>query len=99
MVNIIIILGILIAIFVVTKVAELRHKFFVASILVLLLLFYVSFSLVAKDAGVDVGTADGIVKATGIYFNWLGTLFGNMRSITSNAVKLDWSANSTSPKK
>ena len=33
------------------------------------------------------------MKATSVYFSWLGSTFGNLKSITSYAVKMDWKSN------
>jgi len=44
---------------------------------------------------VDLKTVPGLFKAVKIYFSWLGSVLGNMKSITTNAIKMDWNGNQT----
>jgi hypothetical protein len=34
-----------------------------------------------------------VTEAGRIYLSWLGTIFTNAKSITTNAIKMDWKGN------
>jgi hypothetical protein len=40
-------------------------------------------------------SAEGIEKGARIYFSWLTGLFSNVRTITANAINMDWSKNNS----
>ena len=67
-----------------------RHKMFAIFLILLILFAYISFNLVLAGKNIDYGSIDGIKEAGGIYFSWLGSIFGNIKTITSNAIKMDW---------
>ena len=83
----------IIAIWVFIEFKRMRHKIFAIFIIVLIIFSYVSFSLVLKGQDIDYTTASGVGQATKLYFLWLGSAFGNMKVITTNAIKMDWSGN------
>lgn len=56
----------------------------------LILFSYLSFAFVFKDNEIDFTSIEGIREAGGLYFAWLGTVFSNLKSITSNAIDMDW---------
>ncbi|MBI3623296.1 hypothetical protein HY212_04440 [Candidatus Pacearchaeota archaeon] len=67
-----------------------RHKFF-SHFLILLLIFLVfTFAIAIRNENVNFKTASGVVSAGKIYLSWLGSAFGNVKSITGYATKLDW---------
>lgn len=88
--NWILIIVILVLVVLFFKAHEVRHKFFAMLIIVLVLVFLVTFAKVVLQPGVDFSSLEGIVSAGGIYFDWLGHALGNVKTITGNAVKLDW---------
>lgn len=82
--------------------AELRrfkHKLWAMLIIALLLFAYISFTLTLKGKDVDYKSIPGLMQAGKIYFSWLGGVFGNMKSITGHAIKMDWGVNESSVKK
>lgn len=85
----------IIAIWIVIEMKRARHKLFAIVLIALILFTYISFTIVIKDHDVDLKTVSGIIEAGGLYVNWLGSLFGNAKSITTHAVNLDWSGNET----
>ena len=95
MVNWIIVALVIVLAFVVFKFKEMRHRFGLITIIVILLLATFSFSVVSSKNNVDLSTFDGLVTAGKIYFSWIGGAFSNLKSISGFAVKQDWSANST----
>ena len=90
------VVGVLIgAIWIVIEMQRLRHKFFALFLIGLILFIYISGYFVLGKQSFDYTSVSGVVKATGAYFSWLGSIAGNMVSITTNAVKMDWTSNST----
>jgi len=82
---------IIVIIWILVETKRFRHKFFAMFLIALLLFTYFSFSSVVKKNNVDIKTIPGFTHAIGLYFSWLGSLFGNFKSITGHAVNLDWS--------
>jgi len=93
------IIAILIAtVWIFIEVKRLKHKLFAIFLIGLILFSYISFTIVLKKESVDLKTISGLMDASKIYFSWLGSLFGNFKSITSYAVKQDWASNETTTK-
>lgn len=63
---------------------------------VLILFFALSFSFVLIKTGADTSSFDGLVSSFEVYSVWLKGFFGNVATITGNAVSADWTANLTS---
>lgn len=78
------------AIWILIEFKRLKHKIFAIALIGLILFTYLSFTLVIKDKGVDLKTPGGWLDASKLYFSWLGSLFGNFKSITTHAISLDW---------
>lgn len=77
-----------------------RHKFFSHFLLVLLIFLFITFAISIRGSDVSFKTSSGVLSAGKIYLNWLGSAFGNVKSITGYATKLDWdNSNETSKKK
>lgn len=94
-VTILIIAALSIAIWVIIEFKRLKHKMFAILLIGMILFSYISFSLVFKEEKIDFKTVPGLIDASKIYFTWLGSLFGNMKSITTYAVNMDWNKNET----
>jgi formate/nitrite transporter FocA (FNT family) len=93
------IIGILIAaIWIILEFKRMRHKMFAIFLIVLILFTYFSFTHIVKQNNVKLDTASGIFAATKLYFSWLGSLFGNVKSITANAIKMDWAGGNETKK-
>jgi len=88
-----------IGIYMMAEVRRFKHKLWALLIIGLLLFAYISFTLTLKGKNIDFKSVSGLIQAGKIYFSWLGGVFGNMKTITSNAIKMDWSANDSAPKK
>lgn len=92
MVNWIIIVIILSVGFLVLKIGNLRHRFWIAFLLLLALFLYVSMVYVNRQNNLDFTSADGVFKSLKIYAGWLGNGFQNMKRIGGYAVKMDWTS-------
>ena len=51
---------------------------------------YLTFAFVAKGHAIDLRTASGVVQAGKVYFSWMGQAFGNLKTLSTNAIKMDW---------
>ena len=89
-VTLLVIAVLLIAIWVIFEVKRFRHKLFAIFLILLILFTYLSFTAVLKGKEVDIKTVSGLKEAGSLYVTWLGSIFGNLRSITTHAVDMDW---------
>ncbi|MBU0894736.1 MAG: hypothetical protein KKF48_00535 [Nanoarchaeota archaeon] len=85
----------IIAIWVFIEIKRLRHKVFAMFLIALILFAYISFAVVIKDRNLDFKSIEGWIVAGKIYFSWLGSIFGNLKTITTNAIKMDWAVSET----
>lgn len=87
--------------FIVIKMILMRAKFFnhrfswILTLIVVLVLIG-GFLLAIAGKGVDLTTKEGIGAAFKLYVAWFGNTLDNTKTLTSNAIKMDWSGNSTS---
>jgi hypothetical protein len=86
---ILIILAVL-AIFLVLKFKEIRHKLGFVVVLLFLLFLSLSFWNVYNTHNIDISTFNGFVDAGKAYFSWLGGVIGNTKAVTTYAIKQDW---------
>jgi len=80
----------LIGIWVYIEVQKFKHKAIAIFLIGLLVFIYITGAFVLKDKGASFKSVSGMMTATKIYFSWLGTVFVNLKTITSNAMKLNW---------
>ncbi len=80
----------IVAVWVIIEVKRVKHKFFAIFLIGLILFTYISFSVVVKDHNVDLKTVPGFITAGKLYFSWIGSIFVNVKTITANAIKMDW---------
>ncbi len=85
-----VIIGIIILIWLLFEVKRARHKMFAIFLIALILFSYFSFTYVIRDKDVNLKSFSGMAEAGKLYFSWLGSLFGNFKEITANAIKMDW---------
>ena len=72
------------------KMNHFRHKMTILALLVLVLFLYTTATVVNKANELDLTTTDGFFDAIKVYMGWLGNGFQNLKSISANAVKMDW---------
>lgn len=91
------VIGILIAIILAfSAFRKWKEKIFAVLLIILVLFTYFSFTASLKGKDLSLNSVDGIISAGKIYFAWLGTLFGNVKSVTSYAIKKNWSNKNSS---
>ena len=83
------------AVWIIIEIKRLRHKLFAIFLIALILFTYLSFSITLSGKDIDLSTVPGWVSAAKIYFSWLGSIFGNLKSITAQAISLDWVGNNS----
>ena len=86
-----IILGV-VAILAISKLTHLKHKMGVSLIVLLFLFIVLTFIKVAMVNSVDFKSATGFFTAFKFYFSWLGSVFGNLKVITGNIIRMEWFA-------
>ena len=96
--TIIILVLVAVLIYALIEIQRFKHKLFAFFLIGLLIFGYISTTIVFKDQNIDIKSIDGLKKGFKLYFSWLGSVFGNIKSITADAVKMDWSyKNQTNP--
>ncbi len=94
-ITIFIVAALVIAIWFIVALKRVRHKIFAMFLIGLILFLYFSSSFVFKDQEIDFKTISGLTTASTLYFTFLGSIFGNVKTITANAIKMDWNGNET----
>lgn len=90
--SITIIAVIIVAAVVLIKMNHFRHKMTIIAVLMFALFLYTTVTVVNKSNEFDFTTTEGFFDALKVYTGWLGNGFGNLKSITGNAIKMDWSS-------
>jgi formate/nitrite transporter FocA (FNT family) len=87
-----IIIAVLIAaVWIIIEAKRLKHKIFAIILIALIILTYISFTTVIENKNMDLKTPSGIVSATKLYFSWIGNALTNIKSVTTFALKQNWS--------
>ena len=92
MINWIIILILVVVGVLAIKMNHLKHRAFIIVLIVLGLFFYLSLTFVATKNNLEMNSYDGFVKTMQVYLGWLGNGFQNIKVLTGNAVKMDWTS-------
>ncbi len=72
-----------------------KHRVLAITVIILLLLIYLSFSGVARHYEIQIDGPAGLFQATKAYFSWIGHAFTNFKELTGDAVNLFFSSNVT----
>ena len=91
----IVVIFIVIAMFVL-KTNHFRHKMWIIMLILLGIFLYLSISVVQTKYDLKVSSVDDFLGATKIYIGWLSNGFGNLKTLTGDAVKMDWTNSSES---
>ena len=83
----------IIAIYILVELKRFRHKIFAIFLIVLILFVYLSATYVLKGRNIDLKTVSGFTEAAKVYFSWLLSMFGNLKTITANAIHMNWGVN------
>ena len=85
--------GLILLVYVLVEVKRMRHKIFSIFLIGLILFSYFSASFIFVDQNIDFKTIPGVITASKLYFSWLGGVFGNIKQITAQAIRMDWGNN------
>jgi hypothetical protein len=93
----ILLVGIVVAIMIYIGLGIKSHQHKGIAILLILFLLLAVFAFNATFAGKDVQikTVGDAVDAVKLYFSWFGLFFENIKTVTTQAVKVDWKNNET----
>ena len=61
----------------------------------MILFSYFGFVVTLKGKEVDYKSFNGLQNVAKLYFVWLGGLFKNFKTITANAIKMNWKSDSS----
>lgn len=87
----IMVVGILVVLAVIMiRMNHFRHKMTIILLLVFALFLYTTIVVVDKTNEFDLTTTEGFFSAAKVYLGWLGNGFNNLKSLTGNAIKMDW---------
>jgi hypothetical protein len=92
-----VIIGLLVVVgLVLLKFKHFRHRLTIVFLIFLVVFLYTTISIVNRTNSLDLTTTEGFLSSVKVYTGWLAHGFDNLKSITGNAVKMDWtSTNST----
>lgn len=85
-----------IAIFVVSKFIHFNHlkaKVLLITAIVIILFVAATFAAVVHNNPTDWKSPSSIFSIVKVYFMWVGQAFDNMRTLTANAIRMDWMPN------
>ena len=94
-VTIIIIALVIALIWIFVELRRFKHKFFAIFLIALILFSYFGFVVTLKGKDINFKSTDGLQIVAKLYFVWVGSVFKNFKTITANAIKLDWKGNAS----
>jgi len=78
------------------KINKLRHKFWIIFLILLVLFLYTSVSIVYDKYEIEVNSVEGVFHAARVYLGWLANSFQNLKMLTGNALRMDWTSTNAS---
>jgi len=85
------VIGILvIAALIALKMNHLRHRIWILALVFLALFLYTSAAIVYNENELTFDSMEGIFSSIKIYIGWLGNGFQNLKTLSGNAINLDW---------
>jgi len=92
MISLVIIVVLFIVGLYILKISHFRHRFFIILLILLAIFLYVSLTIVNSKHNLNFTTFDGVSNSFKVYMGWLANGFQNLKTITGNAVKMDWTS-------
>jgi uncharacterized membrane protein len=90
-----IVLGIAAIIYISLGIKSHQHKGVAIFLILLFLVAIYGFKVTFGNTNVQIRNIQDVKDAIGLYFSWFGNLFSNLKTISTNAVNLDWEGNQT----
>ena len=94
-ITLIIVIAVAVLIYFLFEFKRMRHKVVSLLLIALIIFSYISAAYIFKDQDINFKSVSGLITASRLYFSWLGTVFTNFKSITTNAIHMDWETNKT----
>lgn len=91
----IIFIGIIVLIFILSKVLGVKQNVFTFIIVALVLFSFLSLVFAFSGKDVSINSFADLKDAGTVYFSWLANAFSNVKIITTEAIKMDWQINNT----
>lgn len=85
----------IVAIWIIYGLKRIRHKFLAIFLIALVLFSFLSFGFVFNGRDISMNNFSDFGNVVKLYFSWLGSVFVNIKSMTADAVKMDWQGNKT----
>lgn len=89
-ITLITVIVLVVAVWILMETRKFKHKIVEVFLIVFILFTYFSFTFVVGSKGLDLSTFNGIKEAGGIYLSWLGGVFSNLKTLTANAIHMNW---------
>ncbi|MFA6022796.1 MAG: hypothetical protein WC781_01785 [Candidatus Pacearchaeota archaeon] len=89
--------GLIALIFIFLRAQHFKHKTVWVIIVFVALFFFLGFMLSIAGRDINYNSFDGIKTAGVLYMGWLGNTFDNVKTLTGNAIKMDWAGNENVP--
>ena len=87
---------VLVVFYLLIEMKRMKHKFFAIFVILIMILFISTAYFVFKDKQLNLNSLGGWQDASKVYMSFLGSAFDNTKTITSNAIRMDWSAKNSS---
>lgn len=92
MLNLVIIIVLFMVGIYILKINHFKHRFWILFLIFLAIFLYVSITIVHSKYDLNFTTFDGLSNSIKIYLGWLGNGFHNLKTLTGNAIKMDWTS-------
>ena len=92
MINWIIILILVVVAVLAIKMNHLKHRSVIIIVVLVALFFYASVTFIAAKNNLTMDSYDGFISTMKVYGGWLANGFQNIKVLTGNAIKMDWTA-------
>ncbi len=92
---IVIVILVIVGIFAI-KMNHLRHRIFIILLILLALFLYTSIAVITNQNNLEINNVEGVFQLTKVYTGWLANGFENLKTMTGNIIKMDWTSTNAS---
>jgi len=78
--------------FFILKTDHFKHRMWIVLLVFLALFLYISITLVTTKNDLNFNSTEGALNSAKIYLGWLANGFQNLKAITGNVIKMDWTS-------
>ncbi|HLA23506.1 MAG TPA: hypothetical protein VJZ93_03155 [Candidatus Nanoarchaeia archaeon] len=80
----------IIVVFLIIKLINAKQNLVQRFVLLVFVLLTVSIGYTVFTNDIEISDSGDIIDLAKIYFSWVGSIFGNLKDITADAIHLDW---------